>query len=440
MLEQRTKGQAWTLALWLLLAGVVIVTIMGTIGLSISGAVSQQRLSREIAKVRQRGEPIYFADIKPTADADSYARGARLKAALAQVPGPSDEAMNLLASEQLVVGDNAPLAEALELNRTALEDVAAILAAGPCRFEYDFSHGDPYSLLLEHVQQLRGVGRLHGMDVIQSLGTNRPRDAAQAVMRALDTTEALRHDPFLVSQLVRRAMGESAIASLERLLGHAAIDEAGLLAIDGRLAEMEASFRLREGIILERAVMMTYADRFGSQGSLGGIEINAAQRLWWSSPLYTPSRRDVQALALAQYSHIASAIDGVDADSLARFAAAQDRLEQAAGEDRLLALLMVAFDPARNAAMQYRQQLINARLALRVDRYYRSEGRLPAALDEVLDDALTEIGPGYVSRQPIVYEAYENGFAIYDDAPLGDKDRAAEVRVEYRRSGATSTE
>jgi hypothetical protein len=54
------------------------------------------------------------------------------------------------------------------------------------------------------------------------------------------------------------------------------------------------------------------------------------------------------------------------------------------------------------------------RLALRVDAYYRQHGKLPATLDEVLDEEHTQVPLGTLSDLPVVYKTTPTGFKIYD--------------------------
>lgn len=87
--------------------------------------------------------------------------------------------------------------------------------------------------------------------------------------------------------------------------------------------------------------------------------------------------------------------------------------------------LVPAAQAARTAGLRYRQQLINARLGLRVHRFRAAEGKLPGQLQDVLDAGLNKLPGGIFSGKPLVYRTADDSFRIYAVGANGTDDGGA---------------
>lgn len=83
----------------------------------------------------------------------------------------------------------------------------------------------------------------------------------------------------------------------------------------------------------------------------------------------------------------------------------------------------------RERLLTHRQLLINARLAMRVVRHYRTHGSLPQTLEAVVDENFPRVEVGLLSQQPLIYRVFDDGlgpcFEIYDVGQNGVDDGAA---------------
>ena len=69
----------------------------------------------------------------------------------------------------------------------------------------------------------------------------------------------------------------------------------------------------------------------------------------------------------------------------------------------------------------------NARLALRLRRYFDQHGRLPDKLDDVCDDAMPKIRLEWFQNQPIVYKPSAKGFRLEAPAAILPESERAKV-------------
>ena len=86
-------------------------------------------------------------------------------------------------------------------------------------------------------------------------------------------------------------------------------------------------------------------------------------------------------------------------------------------ENALVSLLFPAITGVRHEGLAYRQRLIAARLALRVDRHRTASGSLPRNLEDVLDEAMPEVPAGLITGHPPQYELRPGGFTIGEGCP-----------------------
>jgi hypothetical protein len=415
---------------------------------SIWYGTAKRRLDAEIAKVVERGEPVWFRDLAPTGPAKRDEDGTQLfLAAVAKLQPLDKSATDLLSTEPgTPPGAYPPFAAALEDNREALDLMRQGIRRPYFRLPLDYQTRQPMSLQLEPIQQSRSFARLLQVEVLQSLGSGDADRAVAAVQDMFALSEMLRDEPFVITQLVRVAIGSVAAKSLETVLAHHDLSAEQFAALDEQITRIASRFVMAPAIIAERAGTLT-SIRYVSQGSApefvdpGSAPVFA---LISSGPM-RPYMMNDQAFLLSVMSDIAANIDKAGAPGQQAIHAVEQRVVMSRKAHMFTALLMPAVTQFREAGMRFRSRLVGARLGMRVDRFHATRGQLPASLEEVLDEQLTAVPVDVYSGKPLVFKTEAGGFVIY---PVGDdgvdggggesdqQERFGRFEVKYPSAGA----
>jgi hypothetical protein len=404
----------------------LLVVVILSVAFAVIYELARQELAAAEAAVRRRGEPVRFVELKPTDEA-ALVVGDRLRTTtepFGNWPVFSDEFRELIHSDP-PPGDYPAFRRAIERFGPVAAEVVALAQEPACRFRYDYATPCPACVLLPGVQSLGLVRDLLHAEVIQALGTDRPELAAERLADLLDVSELLRHNPFAVSQMVRSRIGNKAVDLLQTTLARTDPDEDQLRALDRRLAENEASFRLARAVQCERAVLITMLDNLGNEENRNLLRDfrddfvidrgGAAWRLrWWDSVFYRPRVMEQQVLVLRCTGQIARHVDrpGPAAQKALDRILADLTAELRRRKPSPVSRLFPALGRCRPSGLTYRQRLLTARLALRVDRFRAEHGRLPERLEQVLDEALAEVPRGLFLGALLRLEIDDNGFTI----------------------------
>jgi hypothetical protein len=402
------------------------VGLLAFVGLALSLAYSiwygtaKRRLDAAIARVVDRGEPVWFKDLAPTGPAKRGDDGAQLFLAAINKLQPLDEAaLKLIDAESgTPPGVYPPLEVALEAYREALELMRQAIGRPYLRLPLDYQTKQPLSLLLEPIQRSRDFARLLQMDVLQSLGKGDVERATAAVRELFALSETLRDEPFMITQLVRVAIGSIAVKSLETLLAHHDRSPEQFTAIDNQITDIGSRFVMAPSVIAERASAMT-SIRYLAQGPMpefldpGGAPVFAVM----SSGPMKPYMMNNQAFLLDAMCELVDNVDKTGPAGRDAVQAVMDRVSVGRTRHMFAALLMPAVMQFREAGMRFRSRLAGARLGMRVDRFHAARGQLPASLDDVLDERLTAVPVDVYSGKPLVFKPQPSSFAIY---PVGD--------------------
>jgi hypothetical protein len=394
-------------------------------------------LQQEIRHIRERGEPLRFADLAPYHDdAEAVARGkevAALADRLRSVPG---DFLAEVATKGIRPADVKQIEETVAPYLADVQAIVDELRGGTCVFEYDYQTRDPYSIVLRHLDNLQKTAGVLAADAHLALVRGDNHRASQRVHDMFALDEALRHEPFVVSQLVRRAIGNRSLDLLQLVIGHEAATEADLGVLDERLGELEEGFRLASCLRAERAVLFDLMEDLGRPGveqifSSASMSTTKATGLkhWWGSWPYRPRRLHQQAIMLRTLTRWADLVDRPGPAAGAQYTAACEQIGR--GELPILDALLgepINESTVRDPGLHYRQRLLSARLALAVVRHRVAHDALPASLDELAVPPTSRLG--LLSGKPLVYqptlEGETEGFAIYDE--LHDKGQF-EVRL-----------
>ena len=162
--------------------------------------------------------------------------------------------------------------------------------------------------------------------------------------------------------------------------------------------------------------------------------------------LQRPWLRDNRTFYLQWLDRWISVVDETDQKSRNRRSKIENELEELKNQRVRMVyyvpsiLILQSYPQMRDWAFVYRHNLRNLRLAMRVDRFRRRHSRLPASLDEVLDDNLKEVPLGLHSEKPPVYKQTDHGFTIYPRGKNGVDDGGVDTYDVTGRNDGDSDE
>jgi len=399
---------------------------------------SRADLAAAKASIRAQGEPVTFADLQAS-DETGYRIGTEAASVLETLVDTTWEFREALRSEPGASSfDKELLLDALQENRDSMDALAEIEHVGECRFSYDFSVASPMDTLLPSVQAVIDASYLWRADALLSLLSSDYDQAIMAVTELCDTTELLRREPFVVSQLARARIGGHAVDSLEQVLAVVDLHADQFTAIDERLAVMESSYRLGDTLRAERASLLTTLENIrhpdvredlgmmAGLGSGGGLFSFAPQDSAidkWGSLSYAPHLMGQQTWMLRQMTAAANVVDEPGEGATEQWNKIDQQISNMleSNEGSPLASLLPAVTYLRDPAFAYRQRLMAARLALRVIRYRSTNQTLPANLDAVRDEQMATGVRGLWNGDEANFNTRPDGFEIsYSAAGIND--------------------
>ncbi|MBI1902213.1 MAG: hypothetical protein HYS13_14020 [Planctomycetia bacterium] len=408
---------------------VLAVLAGGWYGLGWTLFYSSASAEREAAikEARARGQPIWFSELEPPRvppEEDGMplfieaTKKLRFEIegfheALTRADGVAregDEQGNRRVEER-------ELKVVVEQNREALDMTRQALQKAIFRTPIDFQTRFPMGTQLAHAQSARDVARLFMAEFHLALARGETEEAARIIDDVYILAEVLKDEPTTVSQLLRVRITRYGTDALSLLLGRAELSPSLFNRLDARLASLGDGFRLRSTVLAHQAAIFTQLEHGSLDATLGGNGTDKG-----SSLFYRPQAMREQAALLRYHSAIADCVDDPGPNAWWR----RRELELDAKQSHVTAipaLLVPLTNAVAQAGMNHRQSLVHARLAMRVDRYYRRNGRLPGALTEVLDDQMTELPTCIYSGLPLIMKPQEAaGFIIYGPGVNGVDD------------------
>jgi hypothetical protein len=262
------------------LGGLVVFGVFLYVGLAVWYEDSKASFDSEAAKIAERGEPLWFADLEPAPTSTDEDAAPLVLQAISLLVKPSPGFDDLVQpAAPITPGHYVPIEMTLAANRPALDLLAQAYGKSHCRFPYDYSTNQTLGIVLDHVQKCREISRLLVGDVLQSLAYGDRDRAAAAIVENLELGELLREEPFIISQLVRSAISASAIQSLQNMLARSTLTAEQFASIDEHLDRMATNFSLRRTIAAERALLLTAMQHLDENVSLldSGLSTQAAK-------------------------------------------------------------------------------------------------------------------------------------------------------------------
>lgn len=314
-----------------------------------------------------------------------------------------------------------PTAEARDYGRTRLPQCPA------GRFPLAL-HDNPYSILLPHLEKVRGVYGLMDYDATLAALDGEPSRAMQANRAILHASRAIGDEPCLISQLVRIAGANIASRSAERMLSW---NEANHPNADAELAALQAAFAaeaetpwLSYGLRGERAMANHLFEGIAS----GRITPDHLARMA-DSP-------NPHAIHIGAFHLYRGFLPGDHAECL-RILTAYLEAAKLPPHEQLAAIRAIAIPagPPQNygvvitrlilpacekvaiASLRVRGELLAASAAIACERFRMANGRWPATLDEIPPALLPVIPIDPFTGTPIRYEHLDDGIAVFSVGP-----------------------
>jgi type II secretory pathway pseudopilin PulG len=398
----------------------------------------QQQLATTIREVRVTGEPLDGHELNqhyevPAGETDVTPLYLRALAPLIEDPSSLRDAETL----PIVGTGDANLIPPPGETWADLEAAEALLAKysttlkllheganlrGSARYPLDATKG--YTTLLPHVQELRTAARLLSLEVQVRMHRGDMAGVAESLAAQIRLGETLKHEPVVISQLVRAAVHSIGTSDVELYLAHGEADEESLRRVQEVLEEVDFSGALHTALIGERALSyqslqnMNAADlqalsKQSTQTAPGpslGRSV-ASLRPGDSAQLLATLTESIEA-AKHPFPEQIRELQKVDARHTAFFTEDQQKLPW--NRHVLTQLLAPAVQAAAStvAEAQARQQAAVAAVA--IERYQRAHaGELPATLEALVPEFVATVPTDPFDGQPLRFQPTEEGYRVY---------------------------
>lgn len=409
-------------------------------------------LGAELERIRASGEPVSLDDLEgfyqtPRVAEDTTQRWLTGLAPLGtpqfkssanglpfvgggpeSIPWPSEAWPQLAAAERFLSSYRGSLDH---IHEAAARD-------GRARFPVRFAAGA--NMPLPHLEQLRTAVRVLALESAVAAHRGQLDSAAESVVAMFAAARSIEQEPVLVSQLVRMALGGMARGRVEWLLSAAALSDAQLARLDAELSASDYREPVRRALLGERVIGIL---GFTNPAlALTGVDARQASRL--------PKSPDDEPMYLQLMCEMVAAVNNTGSARKRAADAAEARLKELARTRNanrrypLTLLIVPAVGACADAAGYNEGARDAARVAVAIERFRHSEGRLPSKLDELVPSHLRALpidpGDGAQLRYRIdstEYLVYSVGADAVDDggrpAPPGQR---GDIVVRVRRKDA----
>ena len=281
---------------------------------------------------------------------------------------------------------------------------------------------DFISTLHEHVHDCRPAFTLLELDAERLIDQRRPRDAVVRIRSILNAGAALRDEPLLISQLVRKDGRRAAVLRTERLLGRSEPGDDDLKDLIGHFRAEQDDMLLLCGLRGERAgyhflFENLETDRLPLADSLFGRNPNLSHR--FSASIYHPRLYDDHAFMLVAINEAFNIAQlplseqpqaWKDWDHRIRAAKAEAVVEK---RKVLSFLLLPAFDMVAVGTLRDHTRLSCVLTGLAAERFRLAHKRWPKDLQELCPAYLKEVPTDPFDGKPLKLVQRGHGIIIY---------------------------
>jgi hypothetical protein len=327
------------------------------------------------------------------------------------------------------------------MNSNALMCAGEAIKLPRCRYPVDLSWG--VSALLPHLPKLKALALVAGYQAELN-----PNDSVHSISTILGMAHTLDKEPILISKLVRFAMVEVAIVTLERCLNNPEeVDGGDLGRLQEQFAGVEDTNQIASGLIGERAMMIRYFRMsFAEASKLANADADtpSAQE---AAPLPGPQpiilkltgffERDLRFYLQAMQTNIVLA--ETYPKNISAITNIQARIWETSGHNWYLlsSLLLPAMDSAVFREASEVAHVRTAQAALAVERFRKVQGRLPENLNDLVPQFLPAVPEDPFDGQPLRYHLLKKGYVIYSVGRDGHDNNGRERPAKVKSSDRT---
>jgi len=285
-------------------------------------------------------------------------------------------------------------------------------------------------LQLQHLSSMRGATRLLALEAIARTERGKADEAADSIVAGLRIGHHLRHEPVLITALVRIACDGIAVGQAQRWVSRVAPSPEALERVQKALAD-EADRTLLENVFLaERCFGMDSYRRYvlnpkkrnmnellGAMGGPPPVLLNVVPEAYFKMDM-------VQYIDLMT-AYVEAGRRPYPASLQAGARLGQDLEKQIPRHYVMCRRLLPALGRVFVAAQQHMARVDTARLALAALRHKAKHGTLPETLDALVPDLVESLPPDPFSGKPLLYRKDAKGFVLYAVGENGKDNQGA---------------
>jgi hypothetical protein len=401
MLRGRLKFRVWYVPVAIVLLVVVVYVTAVLVG--------KGRLERRIEGLQARGLPTSYEELEALYKlpegvenaADTYERafGLVIRAPAAVSNGMPITGTGVLADDRGPLDPNviSGLKSHLQTNARALQLLHEAAAIKECRYRREFTGTFP---MLPVLSEIRRSVQLLAEQVIYYACQGQDDLVCRSLADQFALSRSLSENLTLIDQLVRIACISLSISSVEQAVNRASLTDEQLLWLQGELERIASEDRMKKALTGERCVVIE---------NMNNPQADPAVRIF----RYT-------GMLGANIDVLLQTIDDYDAilelpahERPRKLEEVQKEVEDMSMLYALASMAGLSFPRIIEIDLRVGASVDCARVAVAVERYRESTGKLPDTLDELVGDYIEEIPLDPFDGKPLRYKRTERGFVVY---------------------------
>ena len=431
----------------------VVIVLLLLLGLPLAAwkAYLTQRISRELAKIRNAGLPANGEELNRwyTAVPDSQNAALVLTQAFALRQVYSDSRSNLINNFKLPKRGVALTPEQVELlrgylvlNQACRDKADEALRLPASRYPVDFTM--LMSTLLPHLAWLKDIAELHQYEAWLAMQSGEVAPVITNITTMLALTRTLDNEPCLISQVLRLRLVDDASATLERRANTASLSAVEITNLASAFTQTSLADTSVRGLIGDRAMMIPYFRMSRAEYALVNPNPPPAGEVTKpDSPLPCHGPAILRLIGYYELDYGTFLIGMNQAILLARNDPPDNLrvggyLGRAGAEStkRRRTLSGLTFSGYANITRRENESIAHQRLALTalaVEGFRNDNGKLPGNLDELAPKYFAEVPEDPFTGLDLEYQRKEKGYVIYSVGPDREDNEGLE-KVDKKQS------
>jgi tetratricopeptide (TPR) repeat protein len=325
---------------------------------------------------------------------------------------------------------------ALSKYDSAIEELREASRLPYSRFPLNYDSESPGAILLPHLAALKRCSQALQLRAIAELQNGQPEKALADVKLALQLTDKIRTEPFLISHLVRIAMMQITLQPIWEGLAEHRWSEEQLVALDAELAKLDffAAYKLSmDGELACQDGEMDYLrlhpeqlqnfsgyydDEGNNRGSFlpGGFAARLIPTGWFYQNQFRSARMMVE-----YFIPVADVNQQTISPSAVRRADEVRRAEtkKTTHYNILEKMLLQALGNAVKKFAHAQSSVSVARVAIALERYRLAHGEFPVSLDALAPQFIAKLPHDIINGQPLHYRHTSDPSSQSSDAASG---------------------